>query len=252
MSQRPALLVAPDRAEFPEVAARRFVAAAGESIEARGRAMVALAGGQTPRDLYHVLATPAWRDRVDWSRIQFFWGDERSVSPEHDESNYRMARDTLLRELSLHPGQVRRIPAEIDPPEEAAARYEVELSHAFDLTPGGAAFPRFDLILLGLGADGHTASLFPGSPLLKESERWTGVARPPGLTPRITLTLPVLNAARQVHFLVTGTAKAAAARQAFLGLADPPAACPAGLVRPPDGSVTWIMDGAAAALLAIL
>lgn len=248
---RPTLLVAPSPAEFVELAARRFVAAVGEALEARGRARVALAGGQTPRDLYALLATPAWRARVDWSRIDFFWGDERCVSPESDESNYRMARDTLLRELSLQPDQVHRIPAELDPPEDAAARAEAELSHAFQRAPGHGSLPVFDLVLLGLGADGHTASLFPNSPLLKETVRWTGVARPLGMTPRISLTLPVLNAARQIHFLVTGEAKASAARQAFLGTADPPSGCPAGLVRPPRGAVVWVIDRAAASLIEV-
>jgi 6-phosphogluconolactonase len=219
---------------------------AGETAERLAAAVnagghVALTGGSTPRLAYERLAAM----EVDWSGCTLWFGDERCVPPGDERSNFGMVRDSLLDRLPDPPPDVRRIAGELGP-EEGAAAYERELRKAF-----GEGIPRFDLVLLGLGPDGHCASLFPGDPALDERERLAvGVARS-GLAPwvpRVTLTLPVLNAARQVVFLVTGTDKAAAAARAFADTPDP--RTPASLVAPAAGTLTVLIDRSAAERLA--
>ncbi len=225
--------------ELAEAAARDFARRAEAAIRERGRFAVALAGGSTPRATYEVLASE-YADRIEWERVHAFFGDERAVPPDHEDSNYRMAREALLDHVSV--GGVYRMRGEL-PPEEAAADYEEELKKFF-----GDGLPSFDLILLGIGEDGHTASLFPETSALKVTDR-LAVANPVlklGTT-RITLTAPVLNAARAVDFLVAGEGKAAALREILSGDADP-RAYPARLVRP-EGGPTWFVDRAAASLL---
>lgn len=201
---------------------------------------IALTGGSTARLAYERLA-PA---EVDWSRCTLWFGDERCVPPGDEDSNYGMFRESLLDRLRGKAPDVRRIPGELGP-DAGAAAYEQELRGAF-----GEASPRFDLVLLGLGPDGHCASLFPGDPAIEERKRLAvGVARS-GLAPwvpRVTLTLPVLNAARNVLFLVTGADKAAATARAFVG--GPDRRTPASLVAPADGTLTVLTDGSAAAQL---
>ena len=218
-----------------EAAARAFVDRATESIAERGRFAVALAGGSTPKVTYEVLARDHAED-VDWPNVHVFFGDERTVPPDHEDSNYRMAREALLDRVPM--GSVHRMRGEL-PPEEAASSYEGDLGQFF-----GGEFPVLDLVMLGIGEDGHTASLFPGTPALEVTDR-LAVANPvPELdTMRLTLTVPVLSAARAVNFLVAGEGKAEALREILEGDADP-RRYPAKLVRPPGGP-TWFVDRAA-------
>ena len=226
-----------------EEAAERLVRIAGEATAARRRFTIALAGGATPRGLYSRLAAEPWRSEVDWGRTWVFLGDERCVLPTDRESNYRMAHDTLLAHVPIPPGQIFRIRGEDADPARAAADYEAALRGMFDPEP-----VRMDLVLLGMGLDGHTASLFRGSPALEEREKLVLAVdvRAAAVSSRITLTPVVLNAARHVLFLVAGAEKARTLADA---LENPASSLPAARVRPADGSVTWIVDRAAAARL---
>ena len=226
--------------ELSEAAAREFAAKAEQAIEERGRFVVVLAGGSTPKAMYEVLALE-YADRIDWSRVHVFFGDERTVPPDHDDSNYKMANETLLEHVPV--GSVHRMQGEL-PPEEAAKAYEEELRTFFRTEED----PRFDLILLGVGGDGHTASLFPETSALEIDDRLV-VANPVLRleTTRITLTVPVINAARTVLFLVAGEDKAEALQEILESDADP-RAYPATLIRPPGGP-EWMLDQSAAALL---
>jgi len=222
-----ALSVLADLEAISREAARRFVAQAA----AVNPFTVALAGGSTPRRLYEMLAQQPLSDQVPWSRVHVFWGDERCVPPDHADSNYRMAREALLDRVPIPPGNVHRIRGEIDP-QQAAADYAAELASV--LGPDG----RLDLALLGMGDDGHTASLFPGSTALAERERNVVAVHVDKLQSwRVTLTLPTLNAARQVLFLVSGAGKAQALTRVQAG-----ERLPAGLVRPTDGHLIWLVD----------
>ena len=207
---------------------------------AAGAGQIALAGGSTPRAAY-LRAAGA---EVDWSRAVLWFGDDRCVPPDHEHSNYRMVRESLLDRLAGEPPVVRRIEGELDPG-EAAERYEAELRAAF-----GAGLPELDLVLLGIGPDAHTASLFPGDAALDERERLAVGVETPGMAPivpRVTLTLPVLNRARRVVFLVEGEDKAEAVARAFDGRPDPGA--PASLVQPESGALELLVDPAAASAL---
>jgi 6-phosphogluconolactonase len=229
--------------ELSRAAAREFAARAEEAIEERGRFAVVLAGGSTPETMYGILARD-YIGRIDWSKVYVFFGDERAVPPHHEDSNLKMASEVLLDHVPVT--NVHRIRGEL-PPEAAAEAYEEELRTFFQTED----VPRFDLILLGLGADGHTASLFPETPALEVHDRWV-VANPvPRLeTTRITLTVPVINAARTVIFLVEGEDKAEAVREILEGDADP-RAHPATLIQPPGG-LEWMLDRSAASLLSEL
>jgi 6-phosphogluconolactonase len=199
-----------DGDELGRNAAAAFTAAVRQAIEARGRFCAALSGGSTPQALYERLALPEFTDRIPWDRVQLFWGDERCVPPDHPDSNYRMVRDSLLSKIDIPPENVHRMAGEKEP-REAADQYEIELRKFFELRPGD--WPRFDLILLGLGEDGHTASLFPGTEALKETGRLVAANYVLKLNAyRLTLTLPVLNHGRCVVFLVAGSSKAAAVK----------------------------------------
>ena len=226
--------------ELSAAAAREFAARSEEAIEERGRFAVVLAGGSTPETMYGILARD-YIGRIDWSKVYVFFGDERSVPPHHEDSNLKMASEVLLDHVPV--ANVHRIRGELSP-EEAAEAYEGELRTFFQTED----VPRFDLILLGTGADGHTASLFPWTPALEVRDRWVVANRVPRLdTTRITLTLPVINAARAVIFLVAGEDKAEALREILEGDADP-RAYPANLVQPPGGP-KWMLDQSAASLL---
>ena len=232
----------PSAAALAEAAAARFVAAAGDAIDSHGQFVVALSGGSTPRDTYLLLGTEALVSRVMWSRVQVLWGDERCVPPDHIESNYRMARETLLERVPIPAANVHRVHGE-DDPATAAEVYEATL-RALLRTPAGA---RIDLVLLGLGEDGHTASLFPGSAAVHEQTRWAMVtqAAAPSMW-RITLTPPVINAAAEVLFLVSGGAKAGILRRVLEGTRRPQD-LPAQAIAPSNGRVRWCVDAAAAA-----
>ena len=242
------LVVVPDRAALSREAAERFTAASALAIGDHRAFTVALSGGSTPRDLFRLLTEVPWRDRVDWSRTRIFWGDERCVPPDHAESNYRLARETLLDQVPLPAANVHRMRAELADRSAAAAEYEAELVRLLRRDP--ADRPSFDLMLLGLGADGHTASLLPGSKLLHEHERLVAVTdlEREG-TVRLTVTSPVVQHAAHLLFLVSGADKA----PALAAVIDGPFEVerhPAQLVRQAHGDVVWLVDAPAAAELA--
>jgi 6-phosphogluconolactonase len=229
-----------------QAAAEEVIRAATDAVAQRGRFTIALSGGSTPRNLYTLIAANASAS-LPWDQMFFFWGDERHVPPDDPESNYRMANETLLSKVPIPPGNVFRIPSENPDASAAAEAYEQTLRKFFALAPG--EFPRFDLILLGIGPDGHTASLFPETEALQEKSRlvvanWVEKMK----TSRITLTLPVLNAARCVAFLVSGIDKAAVLHEVLEGDA-PGEKYPSRLVRPSEGKVIWFVDRAAASEL---
>ena len=231
--------VYPDAASLARAAAEHCVTLAAEAIAARGRFAVALSGGSTPCATYALLATEEFDARVDWSRVHVFWGDERCVPPDHPDSNYRMARQALLDKTSIPTENVHRIRGEL-PPDQAATAYQAELEAV--LGAGG----RFDLISLGMGEDGHTASLFPGTAALHEQTRWV-VAHYVGKLSvwRVTLTPVAINAAAHVTFLVSGAGKAERLREVLDGPHQPDV-LPAQIVRPTDGRLLWLADAAAA------
>jgi 6-phosphogluconolactonase len=233
-----------DPERVAEAAARRFVDTAQRAIKKANRFTVVLAGGSTPRLLYELLTREPFREQVDWPRVLFLFGDERSVPPDDDRSNYGMARETLLDPLSIAPHQVFRMKGE-QTPREAAARYEVRLGDLFI----GYETREFDLVLLGLGADGHTASLFPGSEALAEREKWVAAHHLESRDEwRLTLTVPALCSGRGVLFLVTGEEKAQAVAEAFGGLPhDPPH--PAEAIVPAHGRREILVDRPAASRL---
>jgi 6-phosphogluconolactonase len=234
-----------DAGALAEAAARTIGDVARRAVRERGRFMIALAGGATPRLTYMRLAQAPWIDAVPWDRTWVFFGDERGVPPEHPDSNYRMAQETLLGKVPVPPERVFRMAGERADLDEAAADYARALAAAFGTRRG--ELPRFDLILLGMGIDGHTASLFPGSPALKEVFRPVVAvhAAAAAVPQRLTLTYPVLNRAAHVVFLVAGAEKARAVKAVLRDGAP----LPAGLVQPEDGRLLWMLDRPAAALL---
>jgi 6-phosphogluconolactonase len=243
--------IASSAGELTMAAAERFVSVADAAIAAAGRFVIALSGGSTPRALYAALASSAFAGRVHWPNVHIFWGDERCVGPDHEASNYRMARETLLDHVPLPAANVHRIRGE-DPPATAALNYERQLRAEFD-TPAGAPRGRpgscFDLVLLGLGTNGHTASLFPGLHAVRESTRWVATEQvEPGGMWRVTLTPVILNDAAQAIFLVSGSGKAAILRRVLYGARDIDE-LPAQAIAPRDGRLLWMVDAAAAAEL---
>ena len=235
--------ILPTPATLAEAAADRIVAAARNAIRRRGRCMLALSGGSTPRLVYPLLASGPRVDAVDWSRVEFFWGDERAVPPGSPESNFGLAQTLLLDRLPGVSAQAaHRMPADAKDLGAAALRYEAELRRAFGMGPGSRR-PRFDLIWLGMGPDGHTASLFPGARALAERKRLVLPATAPATSPvsaRMTFTLPLINAARTALFVVAGADKAAAVRSLRSGSQDLPAA------RVRATSTLWLVDALAA------
>lgn len=234
-----------DPEALSRAAAEAFVILAEKSVRRSGTFSVALAGGSTPRGLYGALASPGFREQVPWLQTHLFWGDERCVSPNHEASNYKMVHDSLLVHVDIPVENIHAMHVDVDP-RQGAALYEAELRAFF----AGMTFPVFDLVLLGLGRDGHTASLFPGSPALVEKARWvvTSHSLETG-TDRITLTLPVLNHAAAVFFLVAGKSKAEILGHVF-SEENQCRELPAGRVRPDQGLVTWFVDERASEKLA--
>jgi len=234
-----------DVATLTRAAADRVVACARAAIAARGRFLFVLSGGSTPRSLYELLAADPYATQIDWSRVHVFWSDERCVPPDSDESNYRMARETLLDRVTLPPGNIHRIRGE-DDPEAAASSYDELLHHVI----GRDSTQTFDLVLLGMGLDGHTASLFPGTAAVREMRRWVVATRGPEPDSwRVTLTLPALNAGADVMFLVTGAEKAEPLKQVLEG--SPVEPLPAQWIRPERGVLYWMFDAAAATRLSL-
>jgi len=247
VSTKPHVVVQPSLEALSREAAARFQRLAADSIAAAGHFSVALSGGSTPLVLYRLLAEPPLREAIDWSRVHLFWGDERFVPPDHPDSNYRAAQEALVSRVPIPTENVHPIPTEAPDPETAAAQYEDTLRRLFAAPEGET--PRFDLVLLGLGPDGHTASLFPGSPALDEHKRLVVATYLLRLASwRITLTPPVLRGARNVIFLVSGPDKAATLRDVLEGSYEPHR-LPAQLAQPDQGDLTWLADEAAASLL---
>ncbi len=246
---RGAIDISADPGALTRRAAEEFVRLAADAIASHGRCAVALSGGSTPKGLYTLLASEAdaSRGRVPWDRMHFFWGDERHVPPHHPDSNYRMALDTLLSKVPVPAQHVHRIRAENPDAGKAAEDYEQALCEFFQLE--GGEWPRFDLVLLGMGPDGHTASLFPGTAVLDERKRLVAASWVEHLNAtRITLTPPVLNNAACVIFLISGQEKAETLRAVLHGEAEP-GRLPAQLIRPGRGRLLWLVDRAAAGLL---
>jgi 6-phosphogluconolactonase len=238
--------VYPTRSAAAHAVAAQFAATAEKAITARGRFSAVLAGGNTPRDVYRLLASDEYAPMVGWQKTQVFWGDERAVSLNDPENNAHMARETLLNYVPIPIENIHRIQTQL-PPQEAADEYERTLRAYF--TTRGMREPRFDFMLLGMGAEGHIASLFPHAPALTERERWVVATYvEPKQSWRITLTPVALNAASKIIFLVIGEEKAQALKQA---LSEPkrPDDFPAQIINPPQGQVLWIVDRAAASLL---
>ena len=246
MESSPKITVVDDAAALADAAARVVVDIALEAVKARGRFTVALAGGSTPRETYERLAGSPLREQMPWERTWVFFGDERGVPPDHPESNYRMANNALLAKVPIPHEQIARIRGEAEDPEAAAAEYARLISDVFGSRRG--ELPAFDLILLGMGIDGHIASLFPGSPVLKEVFRPVAAVHAAAATipQRFTFTFPLLNAARHVMFLVAGPEKAKGLKSA---LGDSSSGLPASMVRPTSGTLVWLVDRQAAALV---
>jgi 6-phosphogluconolactonase len=241
----PKIVVLNDPPDLFVHAAEEIAHFAGEAISTHGEFMLGLSGGSTPAATYELLAT-RFQYSVDWKGVQFFWSDERCVPPDNPESNYGMANRTLLSKIGLKPEQVHRMRGEL-PPSQGATEYEQELQRAFSVSSGDV--PRFDLIMLGLGDNRHTASLFPGDPSIHETKR-TVVAVNVDAEPRnrLSFTPPILNNAQRVMFLAAGAKKAEAIRDIIEGPRDPDK-FPAQIVVPGDGELVWFLDKAAASLL---
>jgi 6-phosphogluconolactonase len=234
--------------ELAERAAAEFVEAATNAVCAKGLFTVALTGGSTPKPLYSLLVTdPRLRAAIPWEKILFFFGDERHVPPDHPDSNYRMANETLLSKAPIDQAEVFRMKGEYQEASKAAAEYEQILRKTFKLAQG--KLPRFDLILLGMGPEGHTASLFPGTKALHERRRlvaanWVGKL----YTDRITMTAPVLNNAARIIFLIADPEKALALKGVLEGPLEPEQ-LPAQIIRPRNGTVLWLIEQKAGRLL---
>lgn len=246
MSDRTIRILA-DVEALNQAAAQEFVHRAREAVAARGSFRVALSGGSTPQRLYQLLTEEPFRDQVEWNRVEIFWGDERCVPPEHADSNYRMAREAMLVHLPLSAEHIHRMEAERSDREAAARDYQAVLARVFDVPADGEP-PAFDLVLLGMGPDGHTASLFPHTKALDETTRWVAPNFVPKLNAeRLTLTRPILNRAREVLFLVAGADKAERLVEVLTG-PDDPKTLPAQAIQP-AGKLVWFLEEAAAARL---
>ena len=243
-----AIEIHPDAPSLVEAAARELIRSSREAIAARGAFHLALSGGSTPRPLYQKLGGPL-RGELDWSRIHLWWGDERCVAPGHADSNFRMVRDALLDALQLPDGQVHRIRGEATDRPAEAARFADELARRLPVEKG---VPRFDLMLLGMGGDGHTASLFPTTGKALVRDRFAVHVVPPAYVKpqveRISVTTPVIEAAREIHALIAGADKAEVLEKVMHGPIDLDAR-PMGILRHVHGQVRWLLDQAAASRL---
>ena len=226
--------------EMSAAAAEAFAAAVSSSVRTQGRCTVALSGGETPRGLFTLLAT-TFREQVPWNDVHVFWVDERLVPPTDPRRNDQMAREMLLSKVACPEANIHPMATRQAPPDELARDYEETMKQHFS-----TGKPRFDLVILGLGAEGHTASLFPASPALNEEQRWVcPVKVPADPRSRLTLTLPVLNQASRAYFLVSGAGKARALRAVFDERTDPKS-CPGAAVQLSNGTTTWWVDRLAA------
>ena len=236
------IAIYPDTNKLSHEAAQYIVRLARKAVVTRGRFSIALSGGSTPKILYGLLGDEPYRSQIDWTLVDIFWSDERCVPADNEESNYSLAQQVLLGKVPIPASQVHRMPADQPDRKAASQAYSAEIQRYF----GTSATPSFDLIQLGMGPEGHTASLFPHQDSLHEQQRLimpVNVPKPP--PPRLTFTPPLLNAARHILFLVTGAEKADAV-QAVLEGEYQPDEYPAQIVRPPHGEVVWMLDTAAA------
>jgi len=251
VSKNPKIQIVADVDAMSRAATETIVAHISESLQTRDVFSIALSGGSTPRRLYALLANDAkLREQILWERVHFFWGDERHVPPDHPESNYRMAYNALLSKVPIPSINIHRIRAEDSDADKAAADYEQEIRRFFKINAG--QMPRFDCVLLGMGPDGHTASLFPGTSALEETERmavanWIKKFQ----SYRITLTVPLFNNADRILFLVGGMEKANTLKLVLEGDAKA-SRFPVQLIQPTRGDVTWFLDRSAAGRLALL
>lgn len=235
----------PDSNTLSHEAAQHVVRLATEAIADHGHFTIALSGGSTPKALYTLLGNEPYTSQIDWALVEIFWSDERCVPPDSSDSNYQLAQEVLLSKVPIAANQIHRMPADKVDRDAASQEYTQELQRVF----GTDGIPSFDLLQLGMGPEGHTASLFPHQASLHEQQRLVmpvNVPKPP--PPRLTFTPPLLNAARHVLFLVTGSEKADAI-QAVLEGSYQPEEYPAQIIRPPQGEVTWMLDPAAAGKL---
>jgi 6-phosphogluconolactonase len=240
-----AVAIYPDSNTLSHEAAQYIVRLATEAIASHGYFTIALSGGSTPKALYTLLGNEPYHGQIDWALVEIFWSDERCVPPDSSDSNYQLAQEVLLSKIPIAANQVHRMPADKVDRDEASHEYTLEMQRVF----GTDGIPSFDLLQLGMGPEGHTASLFPHQASLHEQQRLVmpvNVPKPP--PPRLTFTPPLLNAARHVLFLVTGSEKADAL-QAVLEGSYQPEEYPAQIIRPPHGEVTWMLDTAAAGKL---
>ena len=248
MARLPEIRIAQDSHVWSAAAAELVHALGREAIRATGRFLIALSGGSTPEALYRALTAPAFAGRFDWSLATFFFSDERGVPPDDPRSNYALANNTLFTPLNISPAQIYRMAGESRDPQAAALEYEQQLHRATNTSP--STRPTLDLVLLGLGEDGHTASLFPGSPALRDNKSLIAVTQSPKDPPtRLTMTLGAINRASVVLFLVAGAGKAAVVRAVIDPKTEAERLLPASLVAPEKGRLIWFLDRAAAAEL---
>jgi len=244
----PEIRILPDLDAITRRAAQEFMQAATSAVAQNGVFHVALTGGSTPKPLYALLASdPALRAQIPWDKMRVYFGDERNVGPDHPYSNFRMANEAMLSKVPLKPEQIFRMKGEYNDAARAAQEYEQTLRESFKITEG--QFPRFDLILLGMGNEGHTASLFPGTKALHETKRmvignWVGKL----FTQRITLTAPAINAAASILFMVAGADKAPALKGVLEGPHEPEQ-LPAQMIEPKNGKLLWLLDATAGGML---
>ncbi len=238
---KPDIKISPDKNKLIQESAAYITGLIQDSLKVKDKCTFVLAGGSTPKDLYETLASEKYRAVIDWSKVHVFWGDERCVPSDHLDSNYRMAKEALIDHIDISPENVIRIPAEKEPA-EAAREYEETIKRFFG---GTSQFPVFDIILLGIGEDGHTASLFPGTDALEEKKRWVTEVYVPKLdTYRVTLTFPVINNGMNVIFLVAGLSKAEIVRNI---LNKEGLNYPAAYVEPVNGKLVYLIDEAVGA-----
>jgi 6-phosphogluconolactonase len=248
MTHRPDVHIFETETDLFAAAAKTFVETMRLVLATRRSFTVALSGGSTPRGLYDRLAAPPLKDDLPWSQVEWYWGDERSVGPDDPESNYRLARESLLDRIAVDASHVHRLRGEADRLSTAAREYQDRLAKQFMIPVDGPP-PSLDLVLLGMGSDGHTASLFPFTKALDDRKKWVTANDVPQLdTKRLTLTYPTLNAAGCVLFLVTGAGKAKILREVLEGPPDP-RRLPSQAIRPERGKLLWYVDRAAANLL---
>lgn len=244
----PDIRIAADSHQWAQDATAFIVSIGERAIRSNGQFIMALSGGSTPKTLYQILATPEWKGRLDWARIFFLFGDERCIPPDHPESNFRMAATSLFQPLHIPPDHIYRMKGECENPAAAAQEYAETIRRLTRSPPPQT--PRIDLVLLGLGDDGHTASLFPGTDALQENSKIVTVGHAPvGVRSRLTLTLGVLNHAAVVLFLVAGPGKAKMVRRVLNPESEADRALPAARISPESGRLVWMLDHAAASQL---